>query len=164
MELHRLSLLGTVVVVTAASGCGGGSGAGSSETEASQTTTAAAAQAPIKTVTISEKEFSLTPSSVSLAKPGTYAFKAVNDGSIAHALEIEGNGVEQKTNEIQPGESATLTVDLKSNGSYEMYCPVDGHKNQGMKGAVTVGSSSSGGTGTTPETTTTTSTNSRYGY
>jgi hypothetical protein len=46
-------------------------------------------------------------------------------------------------------------VTFTKNGSYEMYCPIDGHKAQGMKGTVTVGSA--GGTGgmTTQETTTT---------
>jgi len=163
MRLHRLSLLGAVVVVVGLSGCGGGSGAGSSQSEATSTTTSSAAAQSLKTVTISEKEFSLTPSSVSLSKAGTYTFKAVNNGTITHALEIEGNGVEQKASEIGPGNSTTITVDLKK-GSYEMYCPVDGHKNEGMKGTITVGSSSAGGAGTTMQTDTTPTTTGRYGY
>jgi uncharacterized cupredoxin-like copper-binding protein len=31
-----------------------------------------------------------------------------------------------------------VTVDLKA-GKYEFYCPVDGHKQAGMKGTLTVG-------------------------
>ena len=100
-------------------------------------------------MTVSEKEFSLSPSAISVAKSGTYAFKAVNNGSIPHALEIEGNGVEAKTGTISPGQSATLKVKLSKNGSYEMYCPVDSHKDQGMKGDVKVGGASGGGGGTT---------------
>jgi hypothetical protein len=45
-------------------------------------------------------------------------------------------------------------VSFTKNGSYELYCPIDGHKAQGMKGTV----GSAGGTGgTTTEETTTTS-------
>jgi uncharacterized cupredoxin-like copper-binding protein len=76
-----------------------------------------------------------------------------NVGQIAHALEIEGNGVEQETEAIQPGSSATLTVRLPKSGRYEMYCPIDGHKGKGMKGSIQVGGSSGGGM-TTQHTTT----------
>jgi uncharacterized cupredoxin-like copper-binding protein len=31
-----------------------------------------------------------------------------------------------------------VTVDLKA-GKYEYYCPVDGHKDAGMEGTLTVG-------------------------
>src|SRR5437764_15021555 len=140
-----LSLLGAVVVVVGASGCGGG-GSGTSSSSGSGTV--------IKTVTIDESEFKLAPSSVTLTKPGAYEFKAVNKGTISHALEIEGNGVEQKSSHIAPGSSTTIKVTFSGTGSYEMYCPVDGHKNQGMKGTITVGSSSGGGGTTTQQPTT----------
>ena len=164
MMLHRLSLLGGVVVAVAAGGCGGGNGAGSSpSTAASTATTSGSAASHSKTVTIKETEFKLTPASVTLAATGTYTFKVVNRGTVRHALEIEGTGVEQKTPEIAPGKSATLTVDLKGAGTYEMYCPVDGHRQQGMDGKITIGSSAAGGAGTTTQTSTGTSTG-RYGY
>jgi uncharacterized cupredoxin-like copper-binding protein len=70
----------------------------------------------------------------------------VNSGSTTHALEIEGKGVEEETKGIDPGQSAELKVSLKP-GKYEIYCPVDGHKEQGMEGAVTVKGSSGGGSG-----------------
>jgi uncharacterized cupredoxin-like copper-binding protein len=76
-----------------------------------------------------------------------------NNGTIAHALEIEGNGVEETTGDIQPGAGATLRVTLAKDGSYDLYCPIDGHRGQGMRGAVTVGSGS-GGTNTGQTTTT----------
>ena len=55
-----------------------------------------------QTIQISEKEYSLTP-----------------------AMEIEGNGVEEKTGDLQPATSATLRVTLTKNGSYELYWPID---------------------------------------
>lgn len=64
---------------------------------------------------------------------GTVTFTVTNAGSIPHALEVEGQGIEQETGVIQPGASATLTLTLKA-GTYEVYCPVgnDSHKKLGM--------------------------------
>jgi plastocyanin len=155
-------LLGAVVVVVAAAGCGGGNSSSSSQTES--TSSPSSGGTVVKTVTISETEYKLTPSSVKLSKPGTYVFKAVNKGTVTHALEIEGNGVEEKTGDIAAGQSATLKVELKKAGSYEMYCPVDGHKDQGMEGKIAIGSSGAGSGGMTTQETTTSETKTGYGY
>jgi uncharacterized cupredoxin-like copper-binding protein len=163
MELHRLSLLGTVVVVAVASGCGGGSG-GRVDSSTNSSANSSATRPVAQTVRISETEYKLTPGSVALPKTGTYELKLVNKGTVTHALEVEGKGVEQESSEIAPGASTTLDVTFKSAGSYEMYCPVDGHRSQGMEGKITVGSTASGGGGTTMETPTTPTTTRRYGY
>jgi hypothetical protein len=63
-----------------------------------------------QTIQISEQEYSLDPGTVTVSKTGTYEFKVTNNGKIAHALEVEGNGVEEKTGDIQPGAAATLRV------------------------------------------------------
>jgi uncharacterized cupredoxin-like copper-binding protein len=73
----------------------------------------------------------------------------VNDGQSVHALEIEGHGVEEETENIQPGDSADLTVDLKEAGDYELYCPVDDHRAMGMDGSVDVGGAGAGAGATT---------------
>jgi uncharacterized cupredoxin-like copper-binding protein len=116
-------------------------------------------------VAISETEFKLDPSSVQVDQAGTVTFRVTNDGAIDHALEVEGNGVEEKSATIKPGESAELTVDLSKDGSYEIYCPVDGHRDSGMEGTVTVGAGGMGGgsTGTTEDGGSTTS-GGGYGY
>ena len=139
--MRRLLILLPATVLLAA--CGGG---GTNESQQGG--------AVVQTVQISEKEFSLTPGSVTVSKTGTVEFQVTNDGKITHALEIEGNGVEEETEDIEPGQSATLKVDLGKDGSYEIYCPIDGHKDQGMKGTVTVGAMAGGGTTTTSPTTT----------
>jgi uncharacterized cupredoxin-like copper-binding protein len=121
------------VVVAVASlllivGCGG---------DSDEETTAATTATSAETFTISETDFALSPSDVTIDAPGTYTFEATNDGGTDHALEIEGNGVEEETDTIAPGESASVTVDLEA-GTYEMYCPIGGHRDQGMEGEVTV--------------------------
>jgi plastocyanin len=117
---------------------------------------------------VGEREFSITPSSIALTKPGTYKFKITNNGMIGHALEVEGHGVEQKTGTIQPGKTATLQVSLTKAGSYEVYCPIDGHRNKGMEATLTVGGTAApavGGTSTEGTTTGQTSTSKGgYGY
>jgi uncharacterized cupredoxin-like copper-binding protein len=154
MRTHRFSLLGAVVVVVAAltGGCGGSSG---SKSASSTESSGSSGGVVIKTVTVHETEYKLNPNAIALSKPGTYAFKGVNDGTTAHALEVEGNGVETKISEFDPGSSGTLKVTLPKNGTYEIYCPVDGHKDLGMKGTIVVGGKGAAGGGTSTEETNT---------
>jgi uncharacterized cupredoxin-like copper-binding protein len=129
---------------TGESSSGGGGGYGSSSSAA---TTSDTSGGSIKTVVIKETEFKLSPSSVTLSKPGTYTFRAENKGSAQHSLEIEGKGVKSEGSEggeaklkqvLNPGQSGVLTVTFQRPGTYEMYCPVDGHEQEGMKGEVVV--------------------------
>jgi uncharacterized cupredoxin-like copper-binding protein len=129
---------------TGESSSDGGGGYGSSSSAA---TTSDTSGGVIKTVVIKESEFKLSPSSVTLSKPGTYTFKAENKGSSQHSLEIEGKGVKSEGGEegeveleqvLNPGQSGVLTVTFQKSGTYEMYCPVDGHEDMGMKGEVVV--------------------------
>ena len=124
--MRRAALLAALGLALA--GCG--SDDGDEEGEAS-------AGAPIRTITIEETEYALNPNSVQLERAGTYAFKVVNEGSVGHALEIEGEGIEQETEVLDAGEEVTLTVELEE-GSYELYCPVGDHKDRGMTGRVGV--------------------------
>jgi uncharacterized cupredoxin-like copper-binding protein len=117
-------------------GCGGTSGGTNNPNQGHLGETAGVVG---NKVTIILKDFTLTPASVSLPKAGKYTFELHNEGAQTHALEVEGNGVEEKSSEINFGEQTSFTVDLKKAGDYEMYCPVDGHKGLGMTGSITVG-------------------------
>jgi uncharacterized cupredoxin-like copper-binding protein len=152
--MRRLALLAGLVVVLA--GCGGKSGG--SNTAAAPSGGGGGGQ----TIQVKESEYKLTPSSFTVAKPGKVTFEVTNAGQTDHALEVEGNGVEEETETISPGSSAKLTVDLSKNGTYEVYCPIDGHRSMGMEAKLTVGGGSAGGGGTT--TNQTTSTKTGYGY
>jgi uncharacterized cupredoxin-like copper-binding protein len=128
-------------------GCGGGGGeettTGGQTTSTTSATTAGTegktvGESPISTIRVNETEMRLDPSEITLDRPGTYVFRAVNTGNVVHALRIEGNGIEeQSTTNIGPGESADLQVNLRP-GTYEIDCPVDNHEDQGMRGTVTV--------------------------
>jgi hypothetical protein len=90
------------------------------------------------TLTLILKDFTITPANVTLPKAGKYTIVLFNEGSQLHNVEIEGNGLEAKGKEINFGKNTTFTVDFEKAGSYEMYCPVDAHKDLGMTGTITV--------------------------
>jgi plastocyanin len=71
------------------------------------------------------------------AKAGKATVVLDNPSSLPHAVEVEGQGIEEETDTIGEGETAKVTVTLKP-GKYEYYCPVDGHKAAGMEGTLTV--------------------------
>lgn len=83
-------------------------------------------------------EYRITPSQLSL-DAGSYTFTAVNDGTISHALELTGNGIDAHTPDLAfaPGHSEGFTTTLKP-GSYQFFCPVDGHRGLGMQGTLVV--------------------------
>jgi plastocyanin len=140
-------IIAVVLILVGVVGCGagGGSAGGGGGAEDAQAPSGAK-ESVLKTIRVKEVEFALKPAEITLEKPGTYLFKAVNSGGTVHALEVEGQGIEEETEEIQPGQSAELKVKLEA-GTYELYCPVDGHKEEGMEGKVIVkeGSGGSGG-------------------
>jgi plastocyanin len=75
------------------------------------------------------------PGSLS-ASAGSVTIKLVNQSDVPHAVEVEGNGVEEESDTVT-GSDTELTVDLKP-GTYTYYCPVDDHRGQGMEGTLTV--------------------------
>jgi plastocyanin len=71
------------------------------------------------------------------AKAGKVTVDFSNPASVPHAVEIEGNGVQAKTETVTGGDAPPVTVDLKP-GTYTYFCPVPGHEAAGMKGTLTV--------------------------
>jgi plastocyanin len=70
------------------------------------------------------------------APAGSVTIKLVNESDTPHAVEVEGNGVEEESETVTGGETE-LTVDLEA-GEYTYYCPVGQHRQQGMEGTLTV--------------------------
>lgn len=90
------------------------------------------------TVAVSLQEWGLVPAELTLTA-GTYTFEGSNDGTIPHALALTGNGISAATPDVSypAGESQSFTVDLVA-GTYEVFCPVPGHKEAGMLATLTV--------------------------
>lgn len=145
--MRRLLLLALAFVLLSA--CGGGE----------ETTGNDAGSGGGSVVDVSLAEFMIEPSQIAV-EPGSRTFHVVNDGSVVHALEIEGPSGEVETGDLEPGESADLTVDFSEDGTFEMYCPVDDHRGMGMAGSITVGE----GGGMAPDETTTEEDSGGYRY
>jgi plastocyanin len=139
-----IALLCALSIVAA--GCGddddnGGGGGGSASTQTSESGGGGEASGGGKAQTLKLTAdpggaLKFDKSSLS-AKAGKVTVVLDNPSSLPHAVEVEGNGVEEETDTIGKGETAKVTVDLKA-GEYEYYCPVDGHKAAGMEGTLTV--------------------------
>ena len=138
--MRRLAVLATLLAIPFAAGCGGedeGGDAGGGETAG-------------QVAQVSATDFAFDPSEITLSA-GAATFELTNDGDAPHALEIEGNGFEQESDTIQPGESTRMEVQLED-GTYKIYCPVGDHEDRGMVGTLTVGAGGGSGGGTTGET------------
>jgi plastocyanin len=143
-----LILLPVGLLAAACGGYGGGSSSSGSN-----------GNAVVQTIQVSEKEYSLNPGTITVPKPGNYAFEVANDGKITHAFTVEasGGGGEVESGDIRPGSKKTIKFTFQAGKRYEMYCPIDGHKAMGMAGTISVGGAAGGGTTTNPEGETTTS-------
>ena len=69
------------------------------------------------------------------AEAGTVTIELDNPASVPHAVAIEGNGVDAKSDTVT-GAKTTVEADLEA-GTYEFYCPVGNHASS-MKGTLTV--------------------------
>jgi plastocyanin len=133
--------LGLAMLALAAAGCGGddnggGDATGSSATSTPTSTPASSGGAGETLTVTADPSGAISWDKTSLsAKPGKVTLKLVNESSTPHAIEVEGNGVEEETKTVTGG-NADVTVDLKA-GDYEYYCPVGNHR-ETMKGTLTV--------------------------
>jgi plastocyanin len=125
---------------TTGSGSTTSAAAPTSSPEASPTDSAApsSADAPAsQTLTATEGEMFIEVSEDALSA-GSYTIEVVNEGSGTHDLVVERDGNDvASTDDIAPGSSTTLTVDLEP-GEYVFYCSVANHRAMGMEVTVTV--------------------------
>jgi plastocyanin len=134
-----LALLLSAGVLLAA-GCGddedeGGGGGAASTPEATEDSSGGGGGEALTLTADPGGAISWEPGSLS-APAGSVTIKLVNESDTPHAVEVEGNGVEEETETVTGGETE-LTVDLEP-GEYTYYCPVGQHRQQGMEGTLTV--------------------------
>jgi phosphohistidine phosphatase SixA/uncharacterized cupredoxin-like copper-binding protein len=86
--------------------------------------------APLVSVRLSEWKLELSQLTV---PTGEVEISVTNGGTMLHAFEIEGQGLEKELEPLNSGATATLQLSLPP-GSYELYCPIDSgtHKRMGM--------------------------------
>ncbi len=140
-KVRRLAALGCAAVLVVA-GCSG------------------TAKAAPSTIHAGEKEFTIDLDSTSAAS-GKVTFEVKNNGTVVHEFvvvktdlapdqlpkaddgtveeETDGATVVDEVEDLQPGATGSLTVDLAP-GKYIVLCNVPGHFAGGMQAKVTVGS------------------------
>jgi plastocyanin len=136
-----LALLLSAGVLLAA-GCGddedeGGGGGAASTPEATETATQESSGGGEALTLTADPGGSISWEPGELSAPaGSVTVKLVNESDTPHAVEVEGNGVEEESETVTGGETE-LTVDLHA-GEYTFYCPVGQHRENGMEGTLTV--------------------------
>ena len=89
------------------------------------------------TLTMSEKEFSITPATVK-AHTGKIDFLVNNDGTIVHNFAVNVDGKVVQSSDVKPGQKIPFSVSISKPGEYTFYCAIPGHEAAGMKGTLTV--------------------------
>jgi uncharacterized cupredoxin-like copper-binding protein len=71
------------------------------------------------------------------APAGQLTIRSPNKSSVDHDIAVEGDGVNQKGEVVKDGGVSQFSVNLRP-GEYTFYCSVDGHRQAGMEGKLTV--------------------------
>jgi len=132
------------LAAVALAGCGGGGSEKSASTStptptATATTESSAASGgggEVVKLAADASALKFDPSKLT-AKAGKVTLQMANPSGLPHAVSIEGNGVDVDGNTVGKGGTSTASADLKA-GTYDFYCPVDGHRAAGMVGKLTV--------------------------
>jgi uncharacterized cupredoxin-like copper-binding protein len=138
----RGSTLAVPAIALVIAGCGGASASNKvSASPPAAVKPATRAVGPGQTLHLSANptgKLAFSPMKLS-AKAGkvTLDMKNPSSSGVQHGIAIEGHGVDKDGKIVTPGGSSTVTVTLKK-GTYELYCPFDGHKAAGMTGTLTV--------------------------
>ena len=96
-----------------------------------------------QTQTVSLVEFRFAPETLTatVGQPVNWTFR--NDGQFPHDFRVQvgGQTVDAVPGDgnVMPGQSATLTFTFTTPGTFEFWCPVGRHREQGMVGTLTVG-------------------------
>ncbi len=150
MSTTRLSAAlatSAVAVALAAAGCGssssstssgGGGGGGGGAAASNASSGGGGGGQTLKLTANPNGQLTFNTKSLS-AKSGKVTLQMSNPSSsgLMHGIAVEGNGVDQDGQIVSPGSTSTLSVNLKP-GTYEFYCPYDGHKQAGMEGNLKV--------------------------
>ncbi|MBV9544047.1 MAG: cupredoxin domain-containing protein [Chloroflexi bacterium] len=101
------------------------------------------------TTTVVMTEFAFNPATLTVPA-GRETFVLNNAGQFPHTMHIEGNGISvDVAPAIDGGQTESGTVTLTP-GTYQVWCPVDGHRERGMEGTLTVAGAAAGGAAQLP--------------
>jgi len=90
----------------------------------------------VNAVTIYGGEFEFQPNSMQVKKGETVRLTFINAGTVEHDMAIDGLDV--KTKRLQPRATETIEFVAGKTGTFSFYCSVEGHRQQGMEGEITI--------------------------
>jgi plastocyanin len=118
-----------VLIALALVACGGGS---------KKATPAATAAGPATKLSLAADKSALKFDKTSLTAPaGKVTIVMSNPSMLSHNIAIEGNGLDTAGQVVGNGGTSTVTANLKP-GKYTFFCAVDGHRQAGMQGTLTI--------------------------
>ena len=89
----------------------------------------------VREFTITAKNFSLTPNTITVQKGDTVKITFVNSDGF-HDFKIDEFNI--STNKISTDKQEIVTFVADKTGSFEYYCSVGNHKSMGMKGILSI--------------------------
>jgi plastocyanin len=132
----------TGVLLLSLTACSGGASNAPASAAAPPTTTAPASATGSgaeagTAIPITERDFKFDTPDVAVS--GVVSLAVTNAGPTVHDLTIRDTSgtVLGETEDLKPGASETLTVDLSA-GKYVIFCSLPGHESLGLKGTLTV--------------------------
>src|SRR3954447_8100174 len=135
-----------IAIALAVTACGEGGGGAHATPTSSPKATASPTSTPVTTthsgsgavlpLQADNSQLKFDKSALS-AKPGKVTINMQNPSGLEHNVAIEGHGVDVAGKIVGQGGTSTVTASLKA-GTYTFYCAVDGHRQAGMKGTLTV--------------------------
>jgi plastocyanin len=139
--MHTLLRMSSYAAVVLLIGCGGEPAADTVDADAPDVPAATAPETDLPpaapgdpatvAATLSEWSIALSRDTV---QAGLVSIRVHNAGSMTHRFEIEGNGEEVVTDDLEPGDEVTMSLNLSA-GTYEVYCPIDeGGQSHGARG------------------------------
>ena len=143
----RWMTLLAVTAVLALAGCGGsdskssGSSGSSSNSNSSSSGGGGGGEASSgggETLKLAADKSALKFDKTSLTAPaGKVTITMSNPSNLSHNIAIEGGGLDSAGEIVGNGGTSTVTANLKA-GKYTFFCAVDGHRQAGMQGTLTV--------------------------
>jgi plastocyanin len=119
-----------VLIAAALAGCGG--------SKKASATPAATTSGPATSLKLAADQSALKFDKTSLTAPaGKVTITMSNPSNLEHNIAIEGNGLDTAGQIVGHGGTSTVTANLKA-GTYTFFCAVDGHRQAGMQGTLTV--------------------------
>ena len=138
--MKKLALLFALLALAAVgvAACGGDDDDDGETTEAAtETTTTSDGGASVSLTANPDGELAYEESTLSAAA-GTVTIEFDNPASIGHDVVVEDqNATEITRTDVITGDTATAVGEFEA-GDYTYYCSVDGHRDAGMEGTLTV--------------------------